>query len=86
LIVRSQEDRVSIRDAVSFLVAEQFEEPRPVMIIQGKRRMYVQDTPKARALYDRFGGFTFGQDRCWGILKEDEDLPSVDEVLQIVVS
>ncbi len=86
IIIRGDEGKVSIRDALSFIVAQQFDEPRPVMIIQGKRRMYVQDTPHAKAIYDKFGGFTFGQDRCWGILKEDGDLPSVDEVLRVVVS
>lgn len=85
IIVTSPEDRISIRDAVSFIMAEQFEEPRPVMIIQGVRRMYVQDSDKAKNLYDHFGGFTFGQDRCWGILREDGDLPKVDEVLRIIV-
>lgn len=85
LIIRSEEDLISIRDAVSFIIAEQFDAPRPVMIIQGKRRMYLQDSDRAKDLYDRFGGFTFGQDKCWGILKEDGDLPSVDEVLGVVV-
>jgi len=86
LIVRGEEDRISIRDALSFIIASEFDEPQPVMIIQGERRMYVQDTEKAKVLYDTFGGFTFGQDRCWGILKEEGALPTVDEVLQVVVS
>jgi len=86
IIIQGAEDRVSIRDALSFIIASEFEEPQPVLIIQGERRMYMQDTPKAMALYKAFGGFTFGQDRCWGILKEDGNLPSVDEVLAIVVS
>ncbi|MFH1711664.1 MAG: hypothetical protein ABH846_00300 [Patescibacteria group bacterium] len=85
LIIRSDEDRISIRDAVSFLVAEEFGEPRPVVIIQGERRMYVQDSDHALELYERFGGFTFGNDRCWGILSEEKKLPPVDEVLSISV-
>ncbi|MFH1631809.1 MAG: hypothetical protein ABIA47_02155 [bacterium] len=85
IIVHSDEDKISIRDAVSFIVAEQFDSPVPVVIIQGKRRMYVQDSDKALALYDKFGGFTFGHDRCWGILCDDEPLPDLDEVLAIVV-
>ncbi|MCH8049269.1 hypothetical protein IH979_00985 [Patescibacteria group bacterium] len=84
-IVKSDEDLISIRDAVSFIVSEEFDEPQPVLILQGDRRMYLQDSDRAKALYDRFGGFTFGKDRCWGILSEERKLPSVDEVLSIIV-
>lgn len=85
IFVQSDKDDLSIRDAISFIVAEEFSKPQPVLIIQGERRMYVQDCDRALDLYDKFGGFTFGQDKCWGILSEDKNLPSVDEVLAVIV-
>lgn len=85
IIVKSSQDKISIRDPISFIVAEQFDAPRPVIIIQGERRMYVQDCDFALDLYKRFGGFTFGQDRCWGILKDNEPLPDLDEVVSIII-
>ncbi|MFA6130985.1 MAG: hypothetical protein WC730_01860 [Patescibacteria group bacterium] len=85
LMVRSVADDISIRDALSFLVATTFEKPQTVFIVQGHRRMYVQDTDAASALFDRFGGFTFGGDRCWGILKDDGNLPKEEEILEVLV-
>lgn len=85
IIVESEDAKTSIRDPISFLVAKEWDEPKTIFIIQGNRRMYVQDSGKAPILHQRFGGFTFGQDRCWGILKEDGNLPSVDDILAIIV-
>lgn len=84
IIITSEEDRISIRDAISFIVAEQIGRPQTVLIKQGNRRLYVQESAKAMDLYHHFGGFTFGGDRCWGILSEDGNLPSIDEVLAIM--
>lgn len=82
IIVRSDEPTLSIRDAISFLVAEEFSLPPVVIIHQPGRVVYVQDTPTALALQQTFGGFTFGQNLCWGrSVKEDSELPSVEEVL-----
>ncbi|MDP2631546.1 MAG: hypothetical protein Q8P30_02125 [Candidatus Uhrbacteria bacterium] len=85
IIIHSDEDKSSIRDAISFIIAKEFEKPTPAIIIQGKRRMYVQDSDSAKDLHEKFGGFTFGHDRCWGILTDEEPLPNLDEVLEIVV-
>ena len=86
IIVESEVSDVSFRDALSYLVAKTYDEPRQVVIRQGSRRMYVQDTDSAGALHDRFGGFLFGGERCWGILVEgSRSLPSVDEVVQTVL-
>lgn len=85
-VVRAAEDRVSVRDALSFIVFEEIGKPTTLMIVQGKRRLYVQETSRAKKLHEAFGGFTFGRDRCWGILAEGKSvLPSVDEVLKIVI-
>lgn len=86
LVVKSADDRVSVRDALSFLIAEEFGEPTTLIIFQGNRRVYVQETSRAKKLHEHFGGFTFGQDRCWGLLATPaRALPKLDEVLKIVV-
>jgi hypothetical protein len=72
---------VSIRDAISFLVAEEFLTPPVVIVYQPKRVVYVQDTDTALALHQTFGGFTFGQNRCWGRAIKDGTLPTIDEIL-----
>ncbi len=84
LIIRSPYDDVSVRDAVSFIIAEQIGKPTPLILTQGERRIYVQEVDDTSALYEKFGGFTFGGGRCWGILKEGGGLPSVEEVLEVL--
>ena len=85
-VVRSKDDRISVRDALSYIVAEEIGKPTTLVIFQGKRRVYAQETPRAKKLYEKFGGFTFGRDRCWGILAEGNGvLPSLDEILEIIV-
>lgn len=85
IIIRSEEDRISIRDALSYLIAETYNRPMPAIITQGTRRIYAQETDAALRLQETFGGFTFGGDRCWGVLKEDgEGVPSVEEVLGVI--
>lgn len=82
IVVTSEDAHLSIRDAISFLVAEEFESPPVVIISQPGRIIYVQDTPTALALHQTFGGFTFGQNFCWGrAVDEDGAIPSVEEVL-----
>jgi len=82
IVVTSDEFKLSIRDAISFLVAEEFEAPPVVIISQPGRIIYTQDTPTALALQQTFGGFTFGQNLCWGKpIDADGNLPSVDEVI-----
>lgn len=84
IVVTSDETNLSIRDAISFLVAEEFSEPPVVVISQPGRIVYVQDTPTALALQHTFGGFTFGQNLCWGKpIDADGNLPTVDEVISV---
>lgn len=82
IVVTSEDAHLSIRDAISFLVAEEFASPPVVIISQPGRIIYVQDTPTALALHQTFGGFTFGQNFCWGrAVDENGEIPSVEEVL-----
>lgn len=86
LVIRAEQEDVSIRDALSFIVAEKIGEPTPTIIKQGTRRIYVQETDRVEKLKEAFGGFTFGQNRCWGLLREDGSLPSVEDVLDVLRS
>lgn len=89
VIVESEIDDISIRDALSFLVEETYHEPRTVFIKQGDRRVYLQDVDStiAKRLHDTFGGFMFGKNKCWGILSEDgETLPTFEEIYKIIVT
>jgi hypothetical protein len=67
VLVRSDEPKAEIRPVVSLLAAEAFGKPTPMIIAsRGELLIYVQETPKAIELFKKFGGFTFGQDTCWG--------------------
>lgn len=85
IIIRSEADDISVRDPISFIVADEIGKPTQLLIIQGHRRMYVQESDSVARLKEAFGGFTFGQNRCWGILKEDGTLPSVEEVVGVIL-
>ena len=86
LILESHDDSLSIRNALSFLVAEAYpKHPPETIVVQGTRRVYVQESSKAKALFDQFGGFTFGRDQCWGKLSDTGDLPSVAELLAVLL-
>lgn len=86
LVIEQESDRPSIREAISFLIAADYEkEPPQAIIRQGKARIYLQDSKHAAMLHSTFGGFTFGQDLCWGIdARQTDYLPSVEEVLSVL--
>lgn len=86
IVIRSEADDISVRDPISFIVADQIGKPTQLLIIQGTRRMYVQESDAVARLKEAFGGFTFGQNRCWGILKEDGTLPSAESVIDVILS
>ena len=66
-LVTSDVPGAEIRPVVSLMAAEQFGKPTPMIITsRGGLLIYVQETPKAIELFKKFGGFTFGQDTCWG--------------------
>ncbi|MBI1908391.1 hypothetical protein HYS28_03170 [Candidatus Uhrbacteria bacterium] len=82
VIVRTDRNDVSIRDAVSFLIADAYDAPPQSIVVEGTRRLFVQESDHAAALFQEYGGFTFGRDRCWGIQGTPEKpLPAVDEIL-----
>ena len=58
---------VQLRPRLSRLVAQKIGKPTPMIIVRhGRGRIYVQESPYALHLFERFGGFTFGLDRNWG--------------------
>lgn len=86
MIVTADSDDVSVRDALSFIVADEIGKPTPLIIVQGTRRVYVQETDDVEKLKAAFGGFTFGQNRCWGLLKDDGDLPTPQELIDAIIA
>ncbi len=84
LIIEQEEDTPDIRSSLSFLIARDYPNDPPQAIIrQGKARIYLQDSAHAPKLHARFGGFTFGQDLCWGFVAEgDEIIPTVAQVME----
>jgi hypothetical protein len=70
-----------IREAVSFLIADAYQENPPTsIIVEGDGRISVQETDKAEGLFNKYGGFLFGKKRCWGILGKDNP-PTVDKIV-----
>jgi len=58
---------VQLRPRLSRLVAQKIGKPTPMIIVEhGRGLIYVQESPYALHLFERFGGFTFGLDRNWG--------------------
>ncbi|MBI4714052.1 hypothetical protein HY771_02615 [Candidatus Uhrbacteria bacterium] len=69
-IVETKAD-IQLRPRLSRIVAEEFEKPTPLIVIEHKRGLiYIQESDKAIDLFQKFGGFTFGQDRNWGYRNE----------------
>lgn len=86
-IVETKRTDISLRAALSFILADEIGQPHPMLIRQGDWRVYFQDSDKAKYLYEAFGGFTFGKDRCWGFSAEEgRPLPSNDAILEVVRS
>lgn len=87
IVVRSQEKSIGIRDAISFLVADTFSAPQQVVVLEGERRMFVQESDAVAKLFATYGGFTFGRDRCWGVqAAPDKPLPPLADVLAILAT
>lgn len=82
IVVRSTKKDVGIRDAISFLIADNFETPQTAIIVEGDRRLFVQESDASATLFKTYGGFTFGRDRCWGIQSTpDKPLPKLEDIL-----
>jgi hypothetical protein len=86
LVVKSQRADVKIREALSFVIADEYETPPQVLILEGNGRVSLQDSDLAPKFHQTFGGFTFGQDRCWGFAPEPgHPAPSLERMLQVAV-
>ncbi|MBI4256521.1 hypothetical protein HY626_00510 [Candidatus Uhrbacteria bacterium] len=58
---------VQLRPRLSRFVAQKIGKPTSMIIVEhGRGLIYVQESPYALHLFERFGGFTFGLDRNWG--------------------
>lgn len=58
---------LGIRARISNVVALDIGKPTALIIVERKRGfIYVQESPYAIPLFEKFGGFTFGLDRNWG--------------------
>lgn len=58
---------LQLRPRLSRIVADELGKPTPLLIVEhGRGLIYVQESPYALHLFERFGGFTFGLDRNWG--------------------
>lgn len=67
----------SLRVRLSRIVALTIQKPTPLIIVEKDRGfIYVQESPKAKRLFKRFGGFTFGFGLCWGY-KNEKGKPKV---------
>lgn len=85
-VVTSKRAELKIREALSFVLADLYDEPPQVLIFEANGRISLQDSDLTPKLYSAFGGFTFGQDRCWGFQPESgKPAPSRAEILQILV-
>ncbi|HRH32333.1 MAG TPA: hypothetical protein PLK06_03325 [bacterium] len=85
-VVTSKRADVKIREALSFVIADEYDMPPQVLILEGNGRVSLQDSDLAPKFHQAFGGFTFGQDRCWGFAPEPgESAPSLASMLQLAV-
>ncbi|MBT5807891.1 hypothetical protein HOI18_01305 [Candidatus Uhrbacteria bacterium] len=58
---------VQLRPRLSRIIVETIGKPTPIIVVEwGRGLIYVQESPYAMELFNRFGGFTFGLDRNWG--------------------
>ena len=74
LVVKNPKPGARIRDALSFEIARQYEKPQP-LVLYDYDVIYVQESPRAKELYENFGGFMYGGDeRCWGKKTDDMQL------------
>lgn len=74
LVVKNPKPGARIRDPLSFEIARRYSEPVPT-ILYDNEVIYVQESPKAKELYDTFGGFMYGgEERCWGKKTDDWQL------------
>lgn len=85
IIIRSASNDFRIREPISILLADLFDEPPTTIILEGNHRISVQDTDKAVELHGKLGGYVFGKDRCWGYPPTEDDAgPTVEQILAVI--
>lgn len=86
LIFNSPNPSIRIREALSFLIADKYNEPPTSIIVEGPGQITVQDTSKALDLFSSFGGYTFGMNLCWGLkASAGKGTPTTEEILNILL-
>jgi hypothetical protein len=84
IIVKTPTD-TRIRESLSIILAENYDEPPVTLIVEGTQRISVQDTALAPKLHETFGGYVFGKDRCWGYPSTPEKPgPTIDEIMEVL--
>ncbi len=83
LIIESDNDDIDLRDAVSYFIFDEYGKPTPAIIKQGNRKLYVQETDKAKELIEKYSGFLFGGGKCWGMISpRDGELVPTDKLIK----
>ncbi len=86
-VYRSPSKDLHIREAISFLVADHYDEPPTGVILEGDGQITVQDSPQAQKLFNAFGGYLFGQNQCWGFKPQSaRPTPTLSSILEILLS
>lgn len=72
LVITTRAD-MQLRPRLSRIVVEEIGKPTSLIILEhGRGIIYVQESPYAMMLFEKFGGFTFGTDRNWGHKNEPD--------------
>lgn len=76
---------VQLRPKLSRIVVEEIGRPTSMIIVEhGRGLIYVQESPYALHLFERFGGFTFGLDRNWGYRNDSEKKVTLSDVKRAI--
>ncbi len=80
IIVKNPKPGARIREALSFEIARQYPNPIATLLID-EEVIYVQESSRAKELYEQFGGFMYGgEERCWG--KKTDNLLVRQDILK----
>lgn len=76
---------VQLRPKLSRIVVEEIGQPTSMIIVEhGRGLIYVQESPYALHLFERFGGFTFGLDRNWGYRNDGKNKVTLQDVKRAI--
>ncbi|MFA4845025.1 MAG: hypothetical protein WC654_00495 [Patescibacteria group bacterium] len=84
LVITTRAD-VQLRPKLSRIVVAQIGRPTSMIIVEhGRGLIYVQESPYALHLFERFGGFTFGLDRNWGYRNDSQKKVTLTDVKRAI--